>query len=337
LSTYQRALIRVLAIANRSSLDPGPLVLALAQEFPGSYEQRLKSLAGRLINGEHVLDALARTPGVLASSWIAALRLADQAGRLSEMYESLLQSDEADAGQRQQITGLGSEFFRFALVTTAAWAILIFLCVWILPTLTRMFEELDLQLPLSVVFVIEAGKVVPMLAILTYVLIIVYLLWHLRAAGNWLVNRVSPTRFGTFWRPPAVRIRSLLAFNSRLGLPLQDGLATIAGSPVGQLTARRLRTAGQRIADGDEPWASLAAVGLIRRREAAALAASQSSAAAAWILDRFAAGRLRRALDRQREHEIYFAVVNTVVLGALVALVAYSVFAALSQLIESYA
>jgi len=84
LSDRERALIRILSIANRRSLDPAPMVLALAEEFPGSYAERLEELSGKLIDGVSILDSISLTPRLLDPSHLVALRLADQAGKLPE-------------------------------------------------------------------------------------------------------------------------------------------------------------------------------------------------------------------------------------------------------------
>jgi type II secretory pathway component PulF len=337
LSGPERGLIRVLAIANRSSIDPGPMVLALSQEFPGRYGERLKRLGALLIEGMHVLDAVSHTPRVLDNSHLVALRLADQAGKLADMYDAILMTEITDNHDKNRLAGVGSEFFRLLVMTLLAWLILTFVSVWIVPTIEEMFEEFGIQLPEPTLHLIALSKIIPLLGVFATFLMLMYMMWNSSIAMHWLTTRFFPSRYGKSWQPANAQLRSLLALIPRLGLPIEDGLETIIKAPCGYGTKRRLAIALSRIQAGEEPWNALTKQRLILRREAAALSASESGLAEGWILDRFAERRMQNAFGRRQRHERIFAIVNTVVLGGIVAWTSVSVFMMLSELIGSLA
>ncbi len=337
LSGPERGLVRVLAIADRSSIDPGPMVIALAQEFSGGYGERLKRLASRLIDGMNVLDAIADTPRVLDSSHLVALRLANQAGRLPEMYDAILATEITADHEQDRIIGVGLEFFRLVLMTFFTWTILTFLSIWIIPTIEQMFEEFGIQLPASTQLLISLSVSIPLLGMFATLLMMIYLIWNSSIALHWLTTRFFPSRHGKSWQPPAAKLRELLALIPRLGLPIKDGLESIVNSPGGYGTKRRLSAALSRIDKGEEPWTALTKLHLIQRREARALSVAESQPAQSWILDQFAQRKTMFAIGRRQRHEQIFAIVNVVVLGTIVAWTAISMFMLLSQLIASLA
>jgi type II secretory pathway component PulF len=335
LSGRERALIRVLIFSHRRSLDPGPMVIALGQEFPGRYGERLRTVGHLLNDGVHVLDAIARSPRVLDPSHLAALRLADQAGTLPEMYDSMLATEVVDSDEIDRVTGMGSEFLRLMLMTLLAWTLLSFLSIFIIPTFEQMFNEFGLELPRTTLQLIAISKLIPVVALFVFMLICLYLVWNSSIAFHWLTSRFFPSQYGKPWRPSAVKLQSLLALIPRLGLPIEHGLATVINSPCGFATKRRLSKALTRIKEGAEPWNALATERLIHRREAMSLLQIESNSAEAWILDWFAERRLRNIAGRRETHEQIFAFFNTVVLGIIVAWTAVSVFMVMSELISS--
>lgn len=337
LSGPERGLVRVLAIADRSSIDPGPMVIALAQEFSGGYGERLKRLASRLIDGMHVLDAIADTPRVLDSSHLVAFRLADQAGRLPEMYDAVLATEITDDDGQDKITGVGLEFFRLILMTFIAWTILTFVSIWIIPTIEEMFDEFGIELPLSAQLLISLGGFIPLVGMFATLLMMIYLIWNSSIALYWLTTRFFPSRYGKSWQPPASKLRGLLALIPRLGLPMKDGLESIVKSTGGYGTKRRLSAALALINNGQEPWTALAKRHLIQRHEAQALAIAESQLAQSWILDQFSQRKTDFVIGRHQRHEQFFAIVNLMVLGTIIAWAAISMFMVLAQLIASLA
>jgi len=313
------------------------MVLALAEEFPGRYAERLEKLSGRLIDGVSVLDSISLTPRLLDPSHSVALRLADQAGKLPEMYHAILTTRLTGGDDTDSETRIGFEFLRMLMMTFITWVLLTFMSIYIIPTIEVMFADFGVTVPTLALYLIEFSKVIPVITLFVLLLMSGYMLWNSSIGFHWLMSCFLPSRFGKSWRPASVRLRSLLALIPRLDLPMEHGLTTIVRCPGSYATKRRLANALKRMEKGQKHWDSLASERLISRREAKSLSACGSSRIEGWILDQFAEHRLRYVTDRRHALEQIFSFVNTLVIGIIVAWTAISMFLVISSLIENLA
>jgi type II secretory pathway component PulF len=339
-SVPERALLQVLAMADRHN-QPAPTLLAvLAREFPGDYGRGLMQLSATLSNGYSVVDALQQTPGIMDRSLVMALRLADQSRALPEMYESLLagsgreetQSDSEWNNPLSELTQVGFGFLFAILMIT-------FLMLFIIPTFEQMFAEFGLLLPAPMLWLIAFCRWFAsywfVLAAIGLVGAIVLSAGRFASLGVFLTRRFNPLARSEGLVSPSASLISLLAVAARLGQPIATGVHTLARYSQRPAARRRFGRVHERIEQGEEPWHSLAAEKLISRRDAQALITTDSGRAQAWLLDRSAAARQSRWLVRGRLATSTVTFLCTLALAFIVAWTAISVFMVLYSLVSS--
>lgn len=341
-SVEQLALIRVLAVAHEHRLDVAAAVRELAEESPPSRRQPLRQLAGYLLNGMPLIDALEQTHGVLDRSTVVALRLASETGTLPTMYRAIIRSSEpptaaAPAGLASPGRHLMAVAFGMLLLT----AVLAFQATSIWPTYQQMAEELgptDVEvMPSTLQFLIRHAHWWPLLTLVGLASIILLIVVQL-ASGRlnpWRPWAPSAEPFAERgMRRGALDLRALLLIVLGSGRPLASGLATLARFHHVSRTRRRLSAVCQAIERGEDPWGALAEERLLQPRESRALAAASSDTSRTWLLGWLASARRDRRLSRAHVFEQVFTLGLIFVFGAAVAVVATATFQMLSNLIQ---
>lgn len=339
-SVPERALLQVLAIADRHDVPAPNLIAVLAREFPGDYGAGLMQLSASISNGYSVVDALQQTPGIMDGSLVMALRLADQSGSLPEMYESLLtgsgrEATRADSEWNNPLSELTQVGFGFLF----AIFMITFLMLFIIPTFEQMFEEFGLTLPAPMLLLISFCRWFAdywfVLAAIGLVLAIVLSASRFASLGAFLTRRFNPLARSEGLVSPSASQISLLAVAARLGQPIATGVQTLARYSQRPAARSRFGRANERIQRGEEPWHSLAAEKLISPRDAQALVTTESGRAQAWLLDRSAVTRQSRWIVRGRLVSSTLTFLCTLVLAFIVAWTAISVFMVLYSLVNS--
>lgn len=337
-SIPQRALVRTLLVAHQERQNPATWVHLLAAEFGGPVGMRINHLAMLLKDGTPVADALEQTPGILAPSGLMAIRLASETGTLSETYEALisdqgLEAESTDSSWRNP----RSEFIRVLIGFIAAWFILSFLMIFIMPTFEKMFDEFGLELPAitrSLILVSHRGGEFFFFGMAIFVMLF---LGRLLFFGEKRPQRFNPFRWHERYVPPSVNLLSLLAIVVGSGRPLASGLETLSKCHHLPKTRRRLAESCERVERGEDPWVTLASEKILTTRESQALSVAASSDVQAWLLQWLAESRFDQRSIRRHLLTRAVSLASLLLLAAVVAWVCIAVFVVLTNLIRGLA
>jgi hypothetical protein len=99
---HQRALLGLLAVADRQDVDVASLIASLGEELPRANRIQMVSFANRLADTSDPIQALPDTSGLLPSNVILGLKLAREEGTLSDLYA---QFDERSKSNHSGATG----------------------------------------------------------------------------------------------------------------------------------------------------------------------------------------------------------------------------------------
>jgi type IV pilus assembly protein PilC len=185
--------------------------------------EALRGIASDLEAGAPLSDAMGRRPLDFSALVVAMIRAGEVGGRLDEVLERIADLFERDRALKRRV---GAALAYPAVVTAAAFALVLFLIANTVPAFSAMFAELHVSLPLSTRVLIAIGSA-------------------LKAPQIWLVAILIPLAVGV-----AVRSGGRVGAVSRrvdaviLLIPL---VGTIVGS---QIIARFARTFGSLLRSG---------------------------------------------------------------------------------------
>ncbi|TWT95029.1 type II secretion system F family protein [Neorhodopirellula pilleata] len=368
----ERALIRVLLMA--IEMDPGgklgaedprnmtKLVENLAHEFSGRKARSIRQVAGLLSEGMSMVDALEQTPGALDPSAVLALRLASETGTVRETLASLLRQDdsrdraELDGSTVQRFDfsrGVDGRLFQIGFGFVVTWLIVSFLMLFIIPTFEKMFDEFEIALPTSMLWLIAISRYDALIfwSLILFLVSLFVIQRRLKGKSFWRRGKRRSLSEQT------AHLLALFAMIVRQGRPLAAGIGTLAQyHPTPQLRAR-LSAASTAIARGTEPWQSLQEQKFLTHQEASGLVLAETPASAdgstngtdqadrwdvpeharrtqAWLLMHLAT----RHRDRRQHRNAWLlqtlSLVGLISLTAVVMFTAIAVFSSVYRLVE---
>jgi len=331
----QRALLSVLAIADRYSLDPAPIVVGLATESTSSYGFKAKQLAEKLTEGVEPDVALDDLPGLLPPTGVLALKIAREKGTLRAFYSAVL--------DRTQTIGFpvssddDNDFSKLSRLAAKALTIAFFLgfiMLKIIPEFQKMLQEFAVETPILLKLLMSTCD-----RLVTYWFVFALILIALLPLGFPAIRRYFRHWNPFTWRQPELsptttRRRSL-AMAAQSGSSLSASIKWILECVPLKRTFKRLEKAQEKIKNGDENWESLAAAKIISKREAKALTISGTPQTQAWLLRWSASNRQNRQTTRSAAGTRLFVTVVNIGLGLLVVLAAVGIFTTLIAIMES--
>ena len=153
LSQYlERISIQDVAIATRqlsSLLSAGiPLVESIGTLAEQVEKEKLRlvlrEVREKVNEGSNLADALGAYPKVFSSLYVNMVRAGEQAGALDQVLERLADHTEAAVDLRSKVS---SALTYPALMMVIAVGVIAFLMIYVIPKLTRLFRDRDMELP----------------------------------------------------------------------------------------------------------------------------------------------------------------------------------------------
>lgn len=362
--SHERALVRTLLFALQCSRDDGPsvdaakLVGSLANEHSGRVRASLLQVSELLASDVSVVDALEQTPDALNPGAVMALRLAHQTGSIEQTLEVLIAprdlldhpNQTSGAEGRSDVAHTGFHFI-------AAWMVVSFLMMFIVPTFEKMFDEFEIVLPATMKLLILLSKYVASYFWLLFLFIVIVFFIARRLKGKRIWRR--GVRESTSQQ--ISNVVDLLAMVVRQGRPVSAGLATLANYHPTTAIRTRLAKAVQTIDHGMRPWQAMAEQGFVSASQANALAklepavdlvsadlasveselASETSVQVrptqAWMLQQIASRRQRNEWWRNGIWLRVISIASLIVMALVVTLVAVAMFQSVYSMVESLA
>lgn len=327
--------IRLILLSHKEKLELVPLLSHFASEQRGITRHRLKKLVGRLDNGTPLIDALEQTPGCLSDEDILLLRFGYHSGIYSTALDELF---------RRNL--IASEKSNSPLLTTILYHGLFLMIVLIFgrvisenyaPIFREIFIDYGLVAknsfthfaPIVIQFLHQnlLSITVGFFAILLAVFAINPFRVFNRTFGSTLIKSIRKLRSAGLLR--------LLAMSLDAGRPLPGSIATLARYHFDRSFRAKLLFTRNEIELGEDPYASLAAQGILAGNEAQSLKALSNSATRGWLMRKLADQR-DNEVSRYSELVVSFLHPLFVCLfGVFVLLLALSILGSLTELVHS--
>lgn|GEM_PF-2353286 len=327
----QRALLRVLAFADRHRIAAAPLVEQLACEFHGEESRLLRQLAALLAAGAPVVNALQQVHGAVDETTLLALRLAEETGTLTSTYELCLHDDSDARFQTDNpLYAPTTQLLRRAVGIFIACLVLTFLGLFIIPTFVKMMDEFGLQMPPLPMRLFELYEKFGYFLVLFSLLSIVWIILFALRLRDW---QWQPWKAVYPRRPATVRLRALLALAIGAGHSVVAAIETLTRFQGAFAIRSRLVAARERIQSGDEPWSALAQQKLLQPREAQALSLAPDRLTQQWLLQQTAVASAHRQETLRSVVLQSVSFFLLVLLAVTVGMTAISFFMVLTELI----
>ena len=332
---HQRALLSILAVAERYQLDPAPMVASLGAELPGWYRKQADQLAEELAQGVDADEALNHVPNLMPTPVALAIRVAREEGSLGELYSAILRrspiNDDSSPNEDENNFALLS---RLGLRILTVSFLIIFILLKLIPEFSKMLQEFGVEHPHTLTLLMIACDKIAKFWFVGVLIVIAMIPFGIPACRRYL-RRWNPFT----WRQPeysrtARRRRSLAVATQSASSPSLSIERMLNVLPENS-EHNRLQKAQEKIENGNDVWESLAKEKIISNREAQALALSSSGQTQAWLLRWSASNRQTRENERSvLGTRIFLAAVN-IVLAFVVVLAALGVFMTLIAIMRS--
>ena len=331
--SYQKSLIRLLALTHLQRLDIVPLLTHFAEEHRGAYRRRLRRLVRRMASGMSLVDALEQTPELLSEDTVLAIRFGSQSGTLSETYQDLLDvinRPETSATQVKQ-----QAFFYAAFMAIFLSMIFIYISINIAPKIKSIQDEMEFTHRFSVLAKLFAATQV--LEQYWYVWFIALPLAISLIVSSGLrrgVQRLLPLNL-TRSRELSLRaeLLQMLARVVGAGRPLPGALSTLARYHFNKTLRLKLLFARNEVEQGSDIWMSLTAADLLTPAESSALQKSYSTSTRAWTMRRLAEAKSETSDRRSSAALAWLRPLLIVLFACVVLFVCFAFFEFLRDLV----
>ena len=296
--TEHQAFLSLLGVAAERGIPLAEASRAFHDEFASQTGGKALQVAKQLEQGATLTSAVQGARLWVSTPVAVAIRLGESLGVLGP---AMSQEFESTEDFKNYLRPIMSKVLYLVWLTLAAFGIVTFLMLKIVPVFAKIFYEFGLKLPpmtrqviwISNAFASGGWRVIFLLEL---ALVIGGLLFLLAELG-W-VSRSFPLANRLFLRYDAAIVLRNLALGVQSGLPLGTVIARLADLYPQSLVRQRLFRAERRIELGASWTDSLRGAGFLRTIDQAVLKAAERAGNLPWALRETADSLLRR--------EIYF-------------------------------
>lgn len=298
---------------------------------------RCRDFAHRLRSGQLPEDAIRQSRIPLGVDAALAMRLGPAAK--TQLHASKL--DRTNATEASE-TELAASWVSWPIMSQLSYLIFLiclligistFMSLFILPTISKMLEEFEIQ-P-SVPDSVRTG-----FGSITSTLLVIMVIWLVMiflsaVTGSRVLLRITPW-FGD-WLRSRNRHRGLKAIASgvAMGRPIAEVLELSRRTSPARWIRSRSKLAYKKVIAGQDVALALRSSGWLSRPEAAWVQASIPSGNLAQTLDWIASSIRRRYELKWRVRVAWLAPLMLILIGAMVSLLAYYMFGSLVQIINT--
>ncbi|MFM9962122.1 MAG: type II secretion system F family protein [Planctomycetaceae bacterium] len=327
-----------LAITIRSRRPLASELIGWGRAHPGRFGSRVMEVARDIGAGESLADALQAQPGLLASSDLMSLRVAEHTGTQAETLRDCAtrqtQSLKGDAVIRN---ASGTAIWLWAVVMVAV-TLTTFLMYYIVPKFKQIFLGFGTELPGVTVLLISISDAFvrygilfsPLMAALSMIL-----LWSCGEAflhgwsETWLAWRLG---FGRQSEIPRLlrRLRGAVVSNHPWPTALRP---MILKHPQRDIRSRLERVLG-RVTAGMGVWPAMCDSGLLTARDVSLLVMAERANNLAWALSALAESKERTLAHRWQVWLTVAVPICTIAAGLMVLLICVGFFMPLVKLLN---
>lgn len=202
--------------------------------------------------GRELSAAMRRHPQVFSHFYVSLVRVGETTGLLETVFLRLYEHLEFEKDMRERIKSA----LRYpAFVVLAMGAALAIVNIVVIPAFSRMFATFDARLPLMTRIVIAVSDFTvsywPLLLVAAVAAVAAFSAWRATAAGKYQWDRIKlriPIAGKIILKATLARFARSLALSIKSGVPVVQGLTTVAGVVDNDFIARRI----EQMRDGVE-------------------------------------------------------------------------------------
>ena len=330
----RHSLIRLLAVAERNSIDSRRAVELFTQEHWGLHRYRFRQLLRATGEKTPIVDALEKYPRLLGDQAMLAIRLGQATETLPTVWTELTQLQRPIHTETTNVWRNGKAYW--VTVAFALMIISLFIAWLILPTLKRLVAELESENHSTAIQALNLARLDQFIyfGILgAFAFAISWIAWRICTwhPNSWL-HRIA-ARINGDGGKAETGIWQLIAMNTASGITAKSTIEHLARLYEHDPIKRKLHIASDAISNGTEVWQSLVTAKLLTSRERDAIIASELTDVQAWTMRHLALRRREKIHFRSLRRKMWFQPIVTLLFGSFVLMIAYAVFTILSQMV----
>jgi type II secretory pathway component PulF len=203
-----------------------------AQMDPGGLRDMYGSIQREIREGRSFSSAASEFPFAFPDIFISMLKAGEASGTQGIVLEKIAQFMEEKISFRNKIVGVMTYPILMAIMGSA---VLLFIFLFVAPTITRIFTEISLSLPIPTQILIEIGIFVKRYGLLSAILLGVgiFLLVHYFHTPRGLL-RYDKTRLKIFFLRDIIIKNEIAHFTGTLGTLLESGVDILSSFQISQ-------------------------------------------------------------------------------------------------------
>jgi len=327
----RHSLIRLLAVADRNSLDAHRAVELFAQEHWGLHRWRLQGLLHTLKREKSLIQSLENNPSCLGDSAMTTLRLGEATGTRQAAWNELTDWERPIHTEAAKLWRNSKAYW--TTVALVLMLVSLYFVFRVSPIFRSMMEEFafdsfEESFLIREVETIILGTLVGLPLLAFSWLAWCGATWH---PQSWL--RRFTVRGISERAAMKAGLGRLLAMNLDSGISAKTSIELLANLHTDVRMRKRLSLASESILNGTDEWQSLVNAKLLHPVERDAIATTSKPAVQAWTLRHFALRRREKLHFAALRRNLWIQPIVTLLFGSFVLAIAYYVFSTLSQMI----
>ena len=331
----RHSLVRLLAVADRNSLDAHRAVELFSQEHWGLHRWRLQGLLQSLQREKTLVQALEKNPSCLGDSAMTALRLGDATGTRKAAWAELIQWERPIHTEATKLWRSSKAYW--SMVALVLMLVSLFFVFVLAPLFRRIVREFDIDNYEESFLTQEIDKIIFGVLAGLPLFVLFWLAWRVMTwhPRSWL------RRFTARGRGERALSKAsfghLVAMNLSSGVPVKTSIELLARLHEDGRMRTKLSMAVESMSKGTDEWQSLVRARLLHPIERDAIAATNNPDVQAWTLRHLAIRRRENLHFGALRGSMWIQPVVTMMFGLFVLAIAYVVFSTLSQMVLSLA
>ena len=313
-------------------------LMAWGRSHPGRFGSRVMEVAREIGVGEPLSDSLAEQPGLLSSSDLMSVRVAEQTGTLAETLRGCaVRQTHALKGDSMVANASATGIWLWAVVVVAV-SIVSFVMYYIIPKFKQIFLGFGTELPWMTHMMIDVSDTVARYGFLLlplFVYLSVVVLWSCSEAylGGWSETWLS-WRLGFGRRAEIPRMLRRLRGAVTARLPWTAALRPmVLKHPEGEIRSRLERVLG-RVTAGMGVWPAMRDSGLLNARDVSLLEMAERANNLEWALAALAESKERSMHHRWQVLLTLAVPAFTLAAGFMVLVICMAFFLPLTKLLN---
>lgn len=156
------------------------------------FSKILSSILDNIQKGNSLSDSMKEYPKIFSNIFTAMVRVGEESGRLGESLKIMADQMSRDHSLMKKVRGA---MIYPVIVIMVMFTIGVVMMIYVVPTLTSLFKELNAELPMSTKIVILTSDFIienKLLAIILFVALTIFFIWFLRTKqGKRTVDFIS--------------------------------------------------------------------------------------------------------------------------------------------------